>query len=218
MSKFELLKEDSIKFCGFVLYRIRALKDFGTIKSGDLGGYIEKENNLSQDGQAWLFGNSRAFGNSRVFNNALVYSDAIIYGRAWVFGDSRIYGNAIIYGDSRIFGNAPIYGDARICGHARIDGEGQLMVLIGHQYLFSANRQNIFIASQLRTHLEWLEMSEDDGYELGLKREYYPYYYAMVELAVKTLFSLPIKTTNKQLKKFLKEEYIRQAEEIKSDT
>lgn len=33
------------------LYQIRALKDFGEVKAGDLGGYIEKESNLSQKRQ-----------------------------------------------------------------------------------------------------------------------------------------------------------------------
>ncbi len=32
------------------LYRIKALKDFDDVKVGDLGGYIEKESNLSHDG------------------------------------------------------------------------------------------------------------------------------------------------------------------------
>ena len=57
-------------------------------------------------------------------------------------------------------------------------------------------------------------MSADDGYELGLKREYYPYYYSMVELAVKTLFSLKIDTSNDEIKEFLKQEYERQSLEI----
>ena len=30
------------------LYQIEALKDFSDIKKGDLGGWIEKESNLSQ--------------------------------------------------------------------------------------------------------------------------------------------------------------------------
>ena len=40
------------------LYQIRALKDFGNVKVGDLGGWIEKEANLSQQGNAWVSGNA----------------------------------------------------------------------------------------------------------------------------------------------------------------
>ena len=31
------------------LYQIEALKDFGNVKKGDKGGFIEKESNLSQE-------------------------------------------------------------------------------------------------------------------------------------------------------------------------
>ncbi|EJF74094.1 hypothetical protein ME7_01609 [Bartonella birtlesii LL-WM9] len=33
-----------------VLYRICALKDFDDVKAGHLGGFIEKESNLSHEG------------------------------------------------------------------------------------------------------------------------------------------------------------------------
>ena len=45
-----------------VLHRIRALKEFelidGTIvHAGDLGGYVERESNLSQGGRSWILDN-----------------------------------------------------------------------------------------------------------------------------------------------------------------
>lgn len=49
MNKYELLQDDKIEVSGHTLYRIRALKDFKGAKAGDLGGYIEKEKNLSQE-------------------------------------------------------------------------------------------------------------------------------------------------------------------------
>lgn len=45
--KFELTSETKVVF-GKTLYRIRALVDFGIVKAGDLGGFVEKEDNLSQ--------------------------------------------------------------------------------------------------------------------------------------------------------------------------
>ena len=51
--KYELT-ENFIKVLGKKLYRIRALRDFGDVKTGDLGGYIEKWNNLFNDGDAWV--------------------------------------------------------------------------------------------------------------------------------------------------------------------
>lgn len=36
------------------LRRIRALKSFGSVKSGDLGGYVQSEDNLSHSGRCWF--------------------------------------------------------------------------------------------------------------------------------------------------------------------
>lgn len=49
--KFELTK--NIKtHSGRTLYQIRALVDFGDVKAGDLGGWLENENSLAHDGAA----------------------------------------------------------------------------------------------------------------------------------------------------------------------
>ena len=53
--KYELTSE-TIKFNGVTLHRIKALKNFSDVKAGDLGGWIEKEDNLSQIGDAWIGG------------------------------------------------------------------------------------------------------------------------------------------------------------------
>ena len=47
MKKYELLENDTVKLSGIIMYRIKALRSFGYIKKGELGGYIEKEYNLS---------------------------------------------------------------------------------------------------------------------------------------------------------------------------
>ena len=60
---------------GTTLYQIQALKDFGDVKNGDLGGWIEAENNLSHEGNAWVFGNARVSGNAWVFDDAVVSGD-----------------------------------------------------------------------------------------------------------------------------------------------
>lgn len=57
MKKYELTDETTT-VRNVVLCRIRALKDFGDVKAGELGGYIEKEENLSQEGNAWVSGNA----------------------------------------------------------------------------------------------------------------------------------------------------------------
>ncbi len=61
MKKFELTT-DTKMFLGRKLFRIKALISFGNVKVGDMGGYIEKEENLSQSGDAWVSGNAEVYG------------------------------------------------------------------------------------------------------------------------------------------------------------
>ncbi len=63
MKKFELIDEFKIVF-DKKLFRIRALVSFGNVESGDLGGYVEKEENLSHDGNARVHGDARVRGDA----------------------------------------------------------------------------------------------------------------------------------------------------------
>ena len=88
------------------LWQIEAVADFGNVKKGECGGWIEKEENLSQDGNAWVNGSARVCGNAEVRGNAEVYGDAWVYGNAEVFGSARVRGNAEVFGEARVYGNA----------------------------------------------------------------------------------------------------------------
>lgn len=68
--KFELTDKFVINAFGIKLFQIKCTKSFKYANEGDLGGYVEKEDNLSQSGDAWVSGN------------------------AWVSGDAQVYGNA----------------------------------------------------------------------------------------------------------------------------
>lgn len=72
MKKYELLQNDTIKMQGAKLYRIRALKDFDTVKAGDLGGYVQSESNLSQSGDCWVRENGIACGDAFISGNAII--------------------------------------------------------------------------------------------------------------------------------------------------
>lgn len=78
MDKYELIHEDTVSFDGRTLYRIKSLRDFGCVKKGELGGYIEKEYNLSHEGNAWVSGDARVYENARVYGNAWVYGNASV--------------------------------------------------------------------------------------------------------------------------------------------
>lgn len=63
MKKYELTTNTKIVF-GKKLLQIKALVSFGDVAAGDFGGYIEKEENLSHDGESWVSGDARVSGNA----------------------------------------------------------------------------------------------------------------------------------------------------------
>ena len=125
MKKYELTGEVKVKF-GVTFKRIRALIDFGNVKKGELGGFIEKEENLSHENNAWVYGNAKVYGDARVSGNAEVSGDAWVYGNAKVYGDAWVYGNAEVYDNAEVSGNAWVYGGARVYGDARVSGDAEV--------------------------------------------------------------------------------------------
>ena len=93
MKKYELTAEFIEKW-GKKLFRIKALISFGNVEAGELGGYVEKEDNLAQDGDAWVSGAAEVCDNARVSGDAWVYGNARVYGNAEVSGAAEVYGNA----------------------------------------------------------------------------------------------------------------------------
>lgn len=118
VKKFELIKNDYISLDGYTLYRIRALIDFYDVSAGDLGGYIEKEANLSQEGNAWVYDNARVFGDAKICSNANVRDNAWVFDDAYISDNARVYGNAKVYGDTYVRDNAWVCDNAIICGQA----------------------------------------------------------------------------------------------------
>ena len=114
------------------MLRIIALKDFSNVKKGDRGGRIECKDNLSQEGDCWVYenagiydraevcGNAVVEGYASVYDNARVYERAIISGAASVSGDARVFGNAKVYNWAQVYGKAQIYGEAEVSGYAKI--------------------------------------------------------------------------------------------------
>jgi len=129
--KYELTNETK-SIDNIVLHRIRALKDFGNVCKGDLGGWIEKEFNLSQDRNCWVyddaevsgdakvFGNAQVYGHARVFEYAWVFGNAQVFEHAWVFGDAEVFGNAWVCGNAWVYNNAVVYGDAHVFGNVKV--------------------------------------------------------------------------------------------------
>lgn len=134
------------------LKRIRALvaMPIHGVKPGDLGGYIESEQNLQWDawvadnahvygaarvrGFALISGNAHIFGNARVVGHAQVHGNARVHGDAWIKDTARVHGNALIGGEAFIAGDADVSGktfvpgNATVSGHARIQSTRDLVI------------------------------------------------------------------------------------------
>jgi carbonic anhydrase/acetyltransferase-like protein (isoleucine patch superfamily) len=145
-TKYELTGE-TVSTGGHQLYRIRALRDFGNVRAGELGGFVETEVNLSHLGNAWVRDEARASGFAFVCENALVCDQAEISGEAIVSGgavvsasakvrdtacvgegsvvgeNAEVFGKAKLFGYSRVFGTAKVGGRARIIDQAAVGGE-----------------------------------------------------------------------------------------------
>ena len=79
------------------LLRITALKNFSNVKKGDKGGLIEKEENLSQDGDCWIYEDARVYGKAKVFGDAKVEGNAKICGCTYAYYHAKISGNVKLY-------------------------------------------------------------------------------------------------------------------------
>ena len=125
MKKYEFTGEVKVKF-GVTLKRIRAIIDFGNVKKGEIGGFIEKEENLSHENSAWIYGNAEVSGSARVYGDASVSGNAWVYGDAWVSGNAEVSGDAEVSGSAWIYGSAWVYGDAWVSGNAEVSGDAEV--------------------------------------------------------------------------------------------
>ena len=117
--KYELTDE-SIKRLGVTLYRIRALRDFGNVKKGALGGFVQSEANLSHYGDSWVYSDAKVFDRARVIENGKVFYKAEVNGKAIVSKNSRVDYKAHVCGKAILSDFAYVNGEARVCGQAFI--------------------------------------------------------------------------------------------------
>lgn len=153
------LTEEYIVYNGRKLYRIQALKDMLDIHvlKGDLGGFVESENNLSQEGDCWIFHDAMVCGNAIVFENACIFHDAEVFDNAKVFSRSTISDNAKIFGfaqinkSSSVSGHAKVYDEAiitdfsKVCSDAEVFGNAKIFhshIEVGSKVFGNATLRN----------------------------------------------------------------------------
>lgn len=128
MKKYELTDQIKTIRNEHTLHQIRALIDIPRygVKAGDLGGWIETENNLSHEGDCWVGDNACVYVSARVGENAWVRGYAWVGGSALVDGDAWVSGNAWIKGNARVEENAQVEGSTRVSGYAWVMGHAHV--------------------------------------------------------------------------------------------
>ncbi|MCZ2159198.1 hypothetical protein NPX99_08065 [Bartonella sp. 220] len=118
--KYELTNETHV-VGNRTLYRIKALRDFGDIKAGDLGGFIENENNLSHDGNCWVYDDAWVADKGVVSDNAQIFNYASVFDNAKVCDDAKVFDCAKIYDNAKITGGTYICDKVSVFGNSYID-------------------------------------------------------------------------------------------------
>lgn len=96
-----------------ILHQIQALTDFGNVKAGDLGGWIEKYTNLSQHGLSWVDKNAMVYGQAKIRGKAQITDNAVVYGTA-VINEKAVIKDSAIVEDGTITCDAVISEQAEI--------------------------------------------------------------------------------------------------------
>lgn len=110
------------------LHRIRALEDFGDVKKGDIGGWVESEDNLDIFcGHSWIYddaivcGNAIASGYCQIRENAIITDNVEIRDFAKISGNVKIFDNCMICEHAEITDNVIISGKCCISGETEIN-------------------------------------------------------------------------------------------------
>lgn len=133
--KYRIVNRNPVEVRGHKLYRIVALRDIvfpyrqrcgKLIRAGDVGGFVEHESNLSQEGASWIGGDAMVYGDARVLGSAIVMGHAVVRGSACVSGNAIVDQNALMYGKSYVTGRAFVGGSARVYGSSQIHDEAEV--------------------------------------------------------------------------------------------
>lgn len=120
--KYQIRYDLYKRIYGRMLYRIQALKFFKNVKEGEIGGYVESEDNLSQKGNCWIYDEACVFDEAQIKDNARVYDNAMVYGVGSVHDNARIYGNSQVFGCAYVRNNANVLGNAKVHGNCIVSG------------------------------------------------------------------------------------------------
>lgn len=118
---------------GVTLHRIRALRSSEAgFNAGDLGGWVQSAENLSQGGEAWVYPGATVWQDAHVAGDCRISDRAEVRGRARLDGFILCGHDSVVRDDVVMNGVAVLTGYTTIFGKARIDcGEDGPQILPG---------------------------------------------------------------------------------------
>ena len=175
--KYEFTGETKVHN-GKILKRIRRISD------GLVGGWIEKEDNLSHLGTSFVYENGKVYDEAYVSGDGMVTENGEVYNYAVVCKLGSVSGNAKAHGDCTITGW--VSGEANvktgtIIGEVQIPfkeiefyrGANTLLVsaikTLENQWLFNVGCQELITKEEFIDRI----YNEDGGLELNPHRKYY---------------------------------------------
>ncbi|MCE0824876.1 YdcK family protein [Buttiauxella sp. A2-C2_NF] len=122
------------------LWQVVALCDFSDVKAGQLGGWIENEDNLSQQGHCWIYGHeSVVFGGSCVTEDAQIHGSSTLCHQAHVSGKSFVE-QSLISGECRIFDAARILNGSQVIAVRGLTADDNKLLQIYGNATINASR------------------------------------------------------------------------------
>lgn len=102
------------------LHRIRALVHVNEeVERGDLGGYVESDQNLSQGDHCWIYNQAICCEEAYVTKDGRLYDGAMARDSALISGNARMFEHAKAEGNSIVL-SGEIKEEARVAGGAEI--------------------------------------------------------------------------------------------------
>lgn len=116
------------------LHRIRARCQVNEqVGPGALGGYVQTEDNLSQDGTCWIYDQAICCEEAVVEDDGRMFDGAVARGSALISGDARMFERAVAEGNSSFF-SGELKENARLSGNAVVNrSDNGLSPLIGRK-------------------------------------------------------------------------------------
>ena len=112
---------------GRTLSRIIAVRDFGNVHAGELGGFIESEDNLSHQGNCWIYDEAAVMNFATVYDDAQVRDEAVVCDSAIVTDGAKVINQALVCEDASITDNSMVRDWACVTGESYVSGTAKIM-------------------------------------------------------------------------------------------